>query len=77
MASNMVLGQIETEVNVLSAHIATENPSLDFIIIHAKSILQLAEGLVQTPVEYLDSERDAALVRAYRQQVDLARHHAL
>jgi hypothetical protein len=67
----MVLGQIETEVNILSAHLATESPSLEFIIVHAKTILQLAEGLLQTPIAYLDSERDAQIVREYDKRTDI------
>ncbi len=67
----MVLSRIETEVNVLFAHLSTEEPNLDFILLHARTLLQLAEGLVGTPLERLSTDSDVRLVRDYQNRLSV------
>ncbi len=61
----MVLNQIESEIEMLGAHLSEQRPSLDFIVLHARNLLQLAEGMVEMAPEHLSTDREIELVRQY------------
>ncbi len=50
---------------MLGAHLSEQRPSLDFIVLHARNLLQLAEGMVEMAPEHLSTDREIELVRQY------------
>ena len=65
----MVLSQIESEVEVLDQHLREERPSLGFILVHARTLLQLAECMVDMASEHLSSHREVQLVAEYKSEL--------